>query len=293
MPPASGTGGLISEKAQTPTRPATTFGDTAIIAHRGASGHAPEHSVAAFDIAIEMGADYLEFDVQLTADGVPIVFHDLVSTRTLRGIERHGVISEMAFEQLRHADTGSWFNEDAVAGSVRFEGQSLLTLSEVLERYRHLARFAIELKSNDDSKSGIEWKVLRTLADHQLLSNSRRVVVMSLSAVSPARLHSLAPGFDLVQLFYDHENSAEILGRLHHVRRYARRIGPHYSQVTEELVKAAHAEGLGVWTWAVNEVDEMERLLAAGVDGIVTDFPDRLKSVVDAHRRSLRGAEQS
>jgi len=293
MPPTSGTGGLVSEKAQAPTRSATMLRDTAIIAHRGASGHAPEHSVAAFDIAIEMGADYLEFDVQLTADGVPIVFHDLVSTRTLRGIERHGVISEMSFEQLRHADAGSWVNEDAVAGSMRFEGQSLLTMPEVLERYRHLARFAIELKSNDDSKSGIEWKVLRTLADHRLLGKSGRVVVMSLSAVSPARLHSLAPGIELVQLFYDHENAAEILGRLHHVRRYAGRIGPHHTQVTEELVRTAHAEGLGVWTWAVNETDEMERLLADGVDGIITDFPDRLRSVLDEHRSSLQEGQSS
>jgi len=265
-----------------------SFGEKAIIAHRGASGHAPEHTIAAFDIAIERGAEYLEFDVQLTADGVPIVFHDLVSTRTLRGIDHHGVISEMSFEELRHADAGSWFNEEVRAGSRRFEEQSLLTLSEVLERYRHLARFAIELKSTDDSKSGIEWTVLRTLADHRLLGDSGRVVVMSLSAVSPARMHSLAPNVDLVQLFYEHEDAGEILGRLHHVRRYAGRIGPHHTQVTKGLVQTAHAEGLGVWTWAVNETDEMERLIAAGVDGVITDFPDRLRSVLDAHRSSLR-----
>jgi glycerophosphoryl diester phosphodiesterase len=277
---------VISEKAQAPM-PQRAFRDTAIIAHRGASGHAPEHTVAAFDMAIEMGAEYLELDVQLTADGVPIVFHDLVSSRTLRGIDHHGVVSEMSFEQLRRADAGSWFNEDAASSSPSIERQSILTLSEVLARYRHLAQFAIELKSRDDSKSGIEWKVLRTLADHQLIGNSGRVVVMSLSAVSPARLHSLAPGTELVQLFYDHENAGEILSRLHHVRRYAGRIGPHYSQVTEKLVRAAHGEGIGVWTWAVNEVDEMKRLLAAGVDGIVTDFPDRLRSVVDSHRRAL------
>lgn len=265
-----------------------SFGDTAIIAHRGASGHAPEHTIAAFDIAIEMGAEYLEFDVQLTADGVPIVFHDLVSTRRLRGIDGHGDISEMTFAQLRDADSGSWFNEDVSAGSASFEGQSLLTLSEVLDRYRHLARFAIELKSKDDSKSGIEWKVLRTLADHRLLGESGCVVVMSLSVVSPARMYSLAPGVDLVQLFYEHEDAAEMLGRLRHVRRYAGRIGPHHTQVTEELVQTAHAEGLGVWTWAVNETDEMERLLADGVDGIITDFPDRLRSVLGEHRSSLR-----
>jgi len=258
------------------------------IAHRGASGHAPEHTVAAFDIAIELGAEYLEFDVQLTADGVPVVFHDLISSRTLRGIETHGVISEMSFEQLRHADAGGWFGENVVGGSRRFEGQRVLTLSEVLERYRHLARFAIELKSRDDSKSGIEWKVLRTLADHRLLGDDGRVVLMSLSAVSPPRLHSLAPAIDLVQLFYEHESASEMLGRLQQVRRYAGRIGPHHTQVTQKLVRAAHAEGLGVWTWAVNEVADMEWLLTAGVDGIVTDFPDRLSSVLEARRAALR-----
>jgi len=278
---------VISGKATGPKRPPKALRDTAIIAHRGASGHAPEHTLAAFDLAIEMGTEYLEFDVQLTADGVPVVFHDLVSTRTLRGIHDHGVISELTFEQLRRADAGAWFNEQAVVGP-KFEGQSVLTLSEVLERYHHLARFAIELKSLDDTKAGIEWRVLRVLADHRLLGDRGRVVVMSLSAVSPARLHALAPGIDLVQLFYEHEDATEILGRLQHVRRYAGRIGPHHSQVTEELVHAAHGEDLGVWTWAVNEADDMDRLVADGVDGIITDFPDRLRSVLDARGSSLR-----
>jgi glycerophosphoryl diester phosphodiesterase len=283
------TGGtVIRRKARTPRLSPRAFGDVANIAHRGASGHAPEHTVAAFDIAIEMGAEFLEFDIQLTADGVPVVFHDLASTRTLRGIPNHGVISEMTIDELRHADAGSWFHESAEAGPPRFESQTLLTLPEVLARYRHQTRFAIELKSRDDSKSGIEWKVLRTLADHRLLSETERVVVMSLSAVSPARMHSLAPGINLVQLFYENEDAGEILGRLHHVGRYAGRIGPHYSQVTTDLVRAAHAEGLGVWTWAANEVDEMNKLLAAGVDGIITDYPDRLKSVLDGRRDSLR-----
>jgi len=232
-----------------------------------------------------MGAEYLEFDVQLTADGVPVVIHDLVTTRTLRGVD-HGVISEMRFEQLRHADAGAWFNEET--GGPRFEGQTVLTISEVLERYHHLARFAIELKGLDDTTTRIEWRVLRALADHRLLGDRGRVVVMSLSAVSPARLHSLAPGVELVQLFYEHENAAEILNRLQHVRRYAGRIGPHHTQITEELVRAAHDQDLGVWTWAVNDVDDMERLLADGVDGIVTDFPDRLRSALDARRGRLR-----
>ncbi|MGH2699791.1 MAG: glycerophosphodiester phosphodiesterase family protein [Actinomycetota bacterium] len=260
---------------------------TAIIAHRGASGHAPEHTVAAFDAALQMGTEYLEFDVQLTVDGVPIVFHDLISSRTLRDIEEHGVISEMFFDRLRVADAGRWFNELHPEKARNFQGQAVLTLAEVLERYRHLSRFAIELKGRD-AAGGIEWKVLSTLADYDLLDGDRRVVLMSLSAVTPVRLRSLAPDIELVQLFYEHEPARDMLGRLGQVRRYAGRIGPHYTQVTDELVQAAHAEELGVWTWAVNEVADMELLLDAGVDGIVTDFPDRLSAVLEA-RGSSRG----
>ncbi|MGH2749435.1 MAG: glycerophosphodiester phosphodiesterase family protein [Actinomycetota bacterium] len=261
---------------------------SANIAHRGASGYAPEHTAAAFDLALQLGAEYLEFDVQLTADGVPVVFHDLISSRTLRSIPEHGVISEMVYGQLADADAGSWFNEMHPEAMTSFVGRPLMTLGEVLERYRHLAKFAIEIKSRDDVRSGIEWKVLRTLAEYDLLRDGDRVVVMSLSVVTPQRLHSLAPAIELVQLFYEHEPPHEILGRLQQARRYAARIGPHHTQITDELVEAAHEEGLGVWTWAVNETRDMERLLDAGVDGIVTDYPDRLSALLEARRRSLR-----
>ena len=263
---------------------------TARIAHRGASGHAPEHTVAAFDRAVELGAEYLEFDVQLTSDGVPVVIHDLTSQRTLRGLPNHDMISNLTHTQLAGADAGSWFNEaNPARAHPDFVGQPVLTLAGVLERYRHLAKFAIELKSRDDVNNGIEWRVLRTLADYGLLGNRGRAVIMSLSPVSPQRLHSLAPGMELVQLFYEHEGPAEIGGRLQQVRRYAAGIGPHYTQVTGDLVEAAHDERLYVWTWAVNHSTEMRRLLDAGVDGIITDYAERLSAVLGARRFEASG----
>jgi glycerophosphoryl diester phosphodiesterase len=277
---------------ETPRRPGSglTSTSTARIAHRGASGHAPEHTVAAFDKAVELGAEYLEFDVQLTSDGVPVVIHDLTSQRTLRGLPDHDMISNLTHTQLSGADAGSWFNEaHPERAHPSFVGQPVLTLAAVLERYRHLAKFAIELKSRDDVNNGIEWRVLRTLADHGLLGNGERVVIMSLSPVSPQRLHSLAPAMELVQLFYEHEGPAEIGGRLQQVRRYAAGIGPHYTQVTSELVEAAHEERLYVWTWAVNYSSEMRRLLDAGVDGIITDYPERLSRVLGTRRNEASG----
>lgn len=277
---------------ETPRRPGSglAFTSTARIAHRGASGHAPEHTVAAFDRAVELGADYLEFDIQLTSDGVPVVIHDLTSQRTLRGLPNHDMISNLALTQLAGADAGSWFNEaNPASANPDFVGQPVLTLAGVLERYRHLAKFAIELKSRDDANNGIEWRVLRTLADYGLLGDRGRAVIMSLSPVSPQRLHSLAPTMELVQLFYEHEDPAEIGGRLQQVRRYAAGIGPHYTQVTGDLVEAAHEEHLYVWTWAVNHSDEMRRLLDAGVDGIITDYPERLSAVLGTRRDEATG----
>jgi len=246
--------------------------------------------VAAFDKAVELGAEYLEFDVQLTSDGVPVVIHDLTSQRTLRGLPDHDMISNLIHTQLSGADAGSWFNEaHPERARPSFVGQPVLTLAAILERYRHLTKFAIELKSRDDVNNGIEWRVLRTLADHALLGDRERTVIMSLSPVSPQRLHSLAPSMELVQLFYEHEGPAEIGGRLQQVRRYAAGIGPHYTQVTGELVEAAHEERLYVWTWAVNYSSEMRRLLDAGVDGIITDYPERLSAVLGTRRDEASG----
>jgi len=278
--------------AETPRRPGPELASasTARIAHRGASGHAPEHTAAAFDKAVELGAEYLEFDVQLTSDGVPVVIHDLTSLRTIRGLPDHDMVSNLTHAQLAGADAGSWFNEAHPASAhPDFVGQPVLTLAGVLERYRHLAKFAIELKSRDDVNNGIEWRVLRTLADYGLLGDGGRTVIMSLSPASPQRLHSLAPAIELIQLFYEHEGPTEIHGRLQQVRRYAKGIGPHYTQVTGELVEAAHTEHLYVWTWAVNDSSEMRRLLDAGVDGIVTDYPDRLSAVLGALRDEAAG----
>ncbi len=239
---------------------------------------------------MELGAEYLEFDVQLTSDGVPVVIHDLTSLRTIRGLADHDMISNLTHAQLAGADAGSWFNEaHPTRAHPDFVGQPVLTLAGVLERYKHVAKFAIELKSRDDVDNGIEWRVLRTLADHGLLGGGGRTVIMSLSPVSPQRIHSLAPAIELVQLFYEHEGPTEIGGRMEQVRRYAQGIGPHYTQITGELVKAAHNERLVVWTWAVNDPGEMKLLLDAGVDGIITDYPERLGAVLEARRDEAAG----
>ena len=116
-----------------------------VIAHRGASGHAPESTMAAYELAHEWGADYLELDVQITADGELVVFHDDAIDRTSNG---EGSIHDHTLEELKALDTGSWFNEaNADKSDAGFEGAQMLTLNELFERFGHDARYYIETKS--------------------------------------------------------------------------------------------------------------------------------------------------
>jgi glycerophosphoryl diester phosphodiesterase len=131
------------------------------IGHRGASAHAPEHTIAAYDLALAEGAHYLEVDVHTTLDGIPIVLHDTSVDRTGRLAHRpgSGVVSSMTLQELRTLDVGSWFAESR-GGRSTFDGLHILTLDEVFDRYRHCARFCIDIKSVDTG-GGTEREVLR------------------------------------------------------------------------------------------------------------------------------------
>src|SRR3989442_1449681 len=104
-----------------------------VVAHRGASARAPEHTIAAFELAVASGADALELDVHLSKDGQPVVIHDFTLERTTDG---SGLIAEHTVRALKRLDAGRWHDE-------AFRGQRVQTLAEVLERFRERTRFVI------------------------------------------------------------------------------------------------------------------------------------------------------
>ncbi|MGH7446750.1 MAG: glycerophosphodiester phosphodiesterase family protein, partial [Longimicrobiales bacterium] len=138
-----------------------------VIGHRGASGYAPEHTFASYDLALELGADFIEQDLQMTRDGELIVMHDDTLDRTTGG-RCTGRVIDHTLEQIRQCDVGSWFNA-ARPGHAhdRYAGAAIPTLAEVFARYADRASFYIETK-NPEEAPGMEAALLALLDRHDL-----------------------------------------------------------------------------------------------------------------------------
>lgn len=253
------------------------------IAHRGASGHAPEHTIAAYDRALELKADFIEQDLQLTKDGVLVALHDPTLDRTARGDAANctGRVIEKTLAQIKTCDVGVWFNEaHPQYARSEYVGLRIPTLDEVFQRYGRRTRYYIETKNPDDAP-GMEEKLLALLATHRLDSASR-VLIQSFSAASLRKIHALAPSLPLVQLLGgDRPDFAAI-------KTYAIGVGPSKGAVDSAYVADAHAQCLVVHPYTVNDAREMSSLIALGVDGMFTNFLDRLTAQLGPNVRSSR-----
>jgi len=231
------------------------------IAHRGASGEYPENTRLAFVKAIEARVDMIEFDCQMTQDGHVVIFHDESLMRTARV---RGTVRNRTLEQLKTLDIGRWRKKS-------FKGERILTLEEALETINGNADLCLEIKSYPDSASGIELKILFTLSHYDYLD---RTILSSFDYRCLARVRDLAPEASLgviVGSLIIKENPFDA----------AKRVGATSIHVQKELasrnfLKQAWQEGLDVYVWTVNEVRDLEAFAAMGVQGLISDFPDRL-----------------
>ncbi|NIM50519.1 MAG: glycerophosphodiester phosphodiesterase [Gemmatimonadales bacterium] len=250
------------------------------IAHRGASASAPEHTFAAYDLALDLGADYIEQDLQLTADSVLVVLHDESLDRTARGPRGWctGRVRDRVLADLRTCDVGSWFNE-AHPDRARSEyvGLRIPTLEEVLQRYGRSTRYYIETKQ-PEAAPGMEQHLVSLLRRFELLPASSQdwtVLIQSFSPESLRKLHTLHEALPLIQLFRRGRIPEPLDSVLEAVSGYAVGIGPSWRDVTSELVAVARRHGLAIHPYTVNEPEDMRRLLDLGVTGLFTDFPER------------------
>lgn len=257
-----------------------------VIAHRGASGYAPEHTFAAYDLALEQGADYLEQDLQITADGELVVLHDDTLDRTTRGPADacSGPVSARTLDQVRRCDAGAWFNESRPdRADPAFVGLTVPTLREVLDRYGTDVRYYIEIKSPEDAP-GMEQALLDVLDDAGVdaAGGAGRppVYVQSFSADSLRTVHALRPDIPLVQL-------VSVAGPtiddtfLDATAEYAVGIGPSSARVDAAVVASSRERCLVVHPYTVDDPVEMTRLLDLGVDGMFTNTPDVLVERLD------------
>jgi glycerophosphoryl diester phosphodiesterase len=234
-----------------------------IIAHRGASGHAPENTLAAFERAVQLGAGFIETDLHLTRDAQFVAIHDATLERTTNG---RGAVRDFTLRELRRLDAGKWFDRD-------YMGQRIPTLDEILEFARkNDVIFYLEVKY--DAAWGMHHSLMAAL---QKVENAARTIVISFDQTTLAALRrvdaSIMMGLLADESGKDYVKDALELG--------ARQLCPQASLVTQELVERAHGADLQVATWTVDDAKEMRRLIAAGVDGIMTNFPDRLRAVIE------------
>ena len=248
-----------------------------LFAHRGASGEAPENTLAAFHRAAELGMVYAELDVHLSRDGHVVVIHDETLERTTNG---RGLVREHTLAELQSLDAGYRFSPDA-GETFPFRGQGITIspLADVLRSFPHI-RFTVEIKQKDPP---IEEQVIAVVqacgvADTVVLASEHDAVVTRVRSLAPDISTNCAVGevFEFMQ--------KSLTKQLDDYRPpgQAFQIPPEYqgvTLVTPETVSAIRALGAEVHVWTINDPHEIERLFDLGVDGIMSDFPGRLLDV--------------
>ncbi len=242
--------------------------ETTIIAHRGASQDAPENTVPAFDAAVEAGADLVEVDVQLSADGVPFLFHDDTPERTtdVAGVFPDRIddpITSFTWEELQQLDAGAWFSPE-------FEGTSIPALDEVAETVGPDLGVDIEMKSPENSP-GLAEAVAEALGTEvwaELVADDL-VVVSSFDTEATRAFHEALPDVPVWPIIGEIPDQAWVDG----VADYATGIAADHQSLTPETYAYAEAADLPVFAWTVNYTNDLPDLVELGVAGIVTDAP--------------------
>jgi glycerophosphoryl diester phosphodiesterase len=233
-----------------------------IIAHRGASGYAPENTLASINLAIEMGCDAIEFDVQLTSDEQLVVCHDFTVDRTTNGL---GEIKNLTLVDIKKLDAGSWFSE-------KFAGEQIPTLEEVLNLVPNDLFLHIEIKKTSTDDRNIEKKLNDYLIKYNRISSSLISSFCHSSVRELKRYNSqvsigMAVEADLIEPIKYIENNDLLLYSFH----------PCYDYVSPNMIKQFHEHNIKINCWTVNDKEVAIALKEMGVDSIFTNFPDILK----------------
>jgi glycerophosphoryl diester phosphodiesterase len=245
-----------------------------VIAHRGGKGLRPGNTMAAFSFAVELDVDVLEMDIHRTADGVIVVMHDDTVDRTTDG---SGRLQDLTLAELKALDAGYyWTEDDGQTYPYRGQGITVPTLEELFIAFPDM-RMNIEIKQESPSIVEPFCRLIRefNMADKVLIGTFHETTLDEFRETCPGIATSMVESE--IRLLY--VLSRAYLDALFQAPAEATQI-PEFSgdlQVaTERFVQAAHGHNVSVHVWTVNETEDMERLLEMGVDGIITDRPDRL-----------------
>jgi len=239
----------------------------AIFGHRGASAFAPENTLAAFLKAVELGADGVELDTKLSADGTPVVIHDQTVDRTTNG---SGRVGQLTFEQLRRLDAGSKFSPD-------FKGEPIPTLEEVLKTLGDRCFINVELTNYASTGDALPLKAAALVKQYHL---EERVLFSSFHPLNLVRVRRALPGAATALLTlpgFPGKAGRLVFGLwVPHTCLH-----PHFSTVNAAWVQAAHRSQRRLHVWTVNDPQEMRRLTRLGVDGLISDDPRLARQIME------------
>ncbi|GIP22122.1 glycerophosphodiester phosphodiesterase [Paenibacillus sp. J22TS3] len=231
-----------------------------IIGHRGAAGHAPENTLKSIVTALNQGVQGIEIDAQLTKDNHVVIIHDFTVDRTTNG---RGKIHELTLEEIRSLDAGSAFRPE-------FGGELVPTLEEILELIPSDVLLNVELKQIAYERRNLEEKVAEAIAKYNLADHT---IISSFDHYSLKRIHEIDPTLQTGLLTYTHMLNPWKYIQDNGLNVYS--IHPAYEFLTREYVTEIHQHGYKIYCYTVNDAVTGQTLEDFGVDGIITDYPDR------------------
>jgi len=235
-----------------------------VVAHRGASGSAPENTMAAFRRAIQQGADMIELDVRMTKDFHIVVHHDRSVKRTTG---RPGYVWDLTLQQIRLLDAGSWFHS-------RFAGEQIPTLRQVLEMMPEGLMVNIEVKTDGDPRKRLAFEEVCILIIMEKKFEDR-AIVSSFDHKFLTRMHNLFPAIKTGALYMpvrDMRKSPSSIARSTGAGAFICSC----TQLSEKLVRDARSRKMMTAAYVVNTIEQLKRVLELGVDAVITDYPVRI-----------------
>jgi len=233
-------------------------------AHRGASGYFPENTMLSFRKAIELGATGIETDVQMTSDGVLVLIHDEKVNRTTNGM---GLVKDFTYDELNKLDAGSWYNK-------KYDSEKIPTAKQliILAKSNNIL-LNLEIKNGEVTYPGIEEKLIEMLYQYKY---EDKVILSSFNHYSMVHCKDISKEIKTGLLY---------MAGLYQPEIYCKHTGadalhPYFNSLNKEIIDNAKKEGLLVNPFTVNDEACMKSLITAGVDGLITNYPDKLKKVL-------------
>lgn len=232
-----------------------------IMAHRGASGIAPENTLSAIKEAINLNADYAELDVQETADGEIILLHDNGLKRTT-GLDKNIWITN--YDEIKFLDAGSWFSE-------KYKGEPIPKFKDVIDLVRGKLKLNIELKTNGHEKQ-LADRVVKIVKDKNV---SKECFFTSFDYAQIKRVKEIDSTLKVGLIFKKMPDTTDVF------KLKIEALSVHYSLIDQSFILKASESDKEIFVWTVNDENEMKKFVELNVKGIITNYPDKLKKVIN------------